>query len=203
MTAPAPSTATDAIARAKRRQAANKIRGWHHHAIRTRDMVATRAFYEGVLDLPLVGTWVEDFDVIKGNPANYMHCFFELGDGSALAFFQFQEGHREDPMEMPKDPYEHHVALGVASMADVDSFKTRLEAAGYPVMMVDHGYCYSVYTQDPNGMVVEVSSIVPNGEAILAKAADSAAQDLASWLEGVRESNNAYRGHTREGVDQN
>ena len=101
------------------RLANNRSRGWHHHAVRTRDMVATRRFYEEVLQLPLVGTWVESFDVIKQTPSNYVHCFFELGDGSALAFFQFEEGMRDEPMPMPKDPYEHHVALGVDSIAMV------------------------------------------------------------------------------------
>lgn len=193
---------SDLIRAAQARRAANKIRGWHHHAIRTRDMHATRAFYEGVLQLPLVGAWVEAYDVIKENPANYVHCFFELGDGSALAFFQFQEGHREDPMTMPKDPYEHHIALGVDDMATVDAFRDQLEAAGHPFTMVDHGYCYSVYTEDPNGMMVEVSTIVPNGEAILAEAAANAERDLAAWFDGVRDSNNRYRGHTLDGAPE-
>jgi glyoxylase I family protein len=192
----------DPIRAAQARRAANKIRGWHHHAIRTRDMHATRAFYEGVLQLPLVGAWVEAYDVIKENPANYVHCFFELGDGSALAFFQFQEGHREDPMPMPKDPYEHHIALGVDDIATVDAFRDRLEAAGHPFTMVDHGYCYSVYTEDPNGMMVEVSTIVPNGEAILAEAAVNAERDLAAWFDGVRDSNNRFRGHTLDGAPE-
>jgi glyoxylase I family protein len=187
----------DDIHHARRvRLASNRIRGWHHHAVRTKDMTATRHFYENVLKLPLVGTWVESFDVIKKTPSNYMHCFFELGDGSALAFFQFEEGMRDDPMPMPRDPYEHHIALGVDTIQDVDYFRARLEAAGHQVTMVDHGYCYSCYTEDPNGMMVEVSTIVPNGIAILEEAARTAEHDLANWLEGVRESNNQWRGKT-------
>jgi catechol 2,3-dioxygenase-like lactoylglutathione lyase family enzyme len=186
----------DLLAMRAKRLAANPIRGWHHHAVRTRDMVATRRFYEGVLGLPLVGTWVEDYDVIKLTPSNYMHCFFELGDGSALAFFQFEEGRRDDPMPMPLDPYEHHVALGVDSIAEVKRYIGLLEAAGYPANVVDHGYCYSVYTQDPNGMIVEVSTIVPNGIEILEKAARTADADLTRWLAGARSSNNTVRGTT-------
>jgi glyoxylase I family protein len=180
-----------------KRIGANKIRGWHHHAVRTKDMTATRAFYEGVLELPLVGTWTEAYDVIKETPSNYVHCFFELGDGSALAFFQFEEGMREDPMPMPRDPYEHHVALGVDSIETVDYFRKRIEDAGCQVMMVDHGYCYSCYTHDPNGMVVEVSTIVPNGIGILEQAALTAGADLQTWLAGVHESNNRWRGKTK------
>ena len=191
-----PMAKTDFLGEAKARQAANRIRGWHHHAVRTKDMVKTREFYEGVLGLPLTGTWVETFDVIKKTPSNYMHCFFELGDGSALAFFQFEEGMREEPMPMPKDPYEHHIALGVDSIADVDCFKAKLEAAGYEFVVEDHGYCYSVYTTDPNGMIVEVSTIVPNGAEILAESAATAEAQMKAWLEGEKSGNNRWRGHT-------
>ncbi|WP_323051320.1 VOC family protein [Caballeronia mineralivorans] len=189
-------TQTAVLAARTERLAGNKIRGWHHHAVRTKDMTATRAFYEGVLQLPLVGTWTEAYDAIKETPSNYVHCFFELGDGSALAFFQFEEGMREDPMPMPRDPYEHHVALGVDDIATVDYFRKRIEEAGGQITMVDHGYCYSCYTFDPNGMVVEISTIVPNGIEILEDAAASAEPDLKVWLDGVHESNNRWRGKT-------
>ena len=66
---------------------------------------------------------------------------------------------REDPMPMPRDPYEHHVAFGVDDIATVDYFRKRIEEAGGQIMMVDHGYCYSGYTSDPNGLVVEISTI--------------------------------------------
>lgn len=179
------------------RRAANKIRGWHHHAVRTKDMVATREFYEGILGMPLVGTWVENYDVNKKMPSNYMHCFFELGDGSSLAFFQFEEGMREDPMPMPRDPYEHHVALAVETVADAKAIKHRLDEHGLANWEVDHGYCFSVYTSDPNGMIVEVATFVPNGESILAAAADTAEADMQSWLQGVRATNNQWRGRTK------
>jgi glyoxylase I family protein len=64
-------------------------------------------------------------------------------------------------------------------------------------MMVDHGYCYSCYTEDPNGMIVEISTIVPNGIPILETAEKTAAVDLARWLDGVREPNNRWRGTTK------
>jgi hypothetical protein len=78
----------------------------------------------------------------------------------------------------------------------VRAFKQRLSEAGLPGLEVDHGYCFSVYTQDPNGMVVEVSTIVPNGEAILAEAASTAERDMKAWLSGLREGNNRWRGNT-------
>jgi hypothetical protein len=79
----------------------------------------------------------------------------------------------------------------------VDYFRKRLEEVGAAIMIVDHGYCYSCYTQDPNGMIVEISTIVPNGLPILEAAAKTAAADLSRWLDGVRESNNRWRGTTK------
>ena len=60
----------------------------HHPPDVTRDMEATRKFYEDVIGLPLVATWSES-DELFGAVRTYCHCFFGLGDGGALAFFQF------------------------------------------------------------------------------------------------------------------
>ena len=72
----------------------------HHHAYVTRDMAATRMFYERLIGLPLVATWCE-CDVLFGKRRTYCHCFFALGDGSALTFFQF--AHEEDWREFGED----------------------------------------------------------------------------------------------------
>jgi glyoxylase I family protein len=60
----------------------------HHTAYVSKDLEKTRAFYEDVIGLPLVATWSES-DELFGAVRTYCHCFFELEDGSALAFFQF------------------------------------------------------------------------------------------------------------------
>ena len=62
----------------------------HHTAWTTRDMAATRAFYEEVIGLPLIATWCES-DRLFGRVRTYVHCFFGLADGGALAFFQFAD----------------------------------------------------------------------------------------------------------------
>jgi hypothetical protein len=107
---------------------------------------------------------------------------------------------REEPMPMPRDPSEHHVSLGVDTMETVDYFRKRIEEAGHPVEIVDHGYCYSCYTQDPNGMVVEISTIVPNGIEILEQSALTAEADLENWLAGVRDPNNFGAGRQKFSV---
>ena len=172
----------------------NAIRGMHHHAFRTKDMEATREFYEDVLGMPLVGVFLETIDPVTEKPSNYIHTFFELTDGSMLAFFQFQEGlYKDSSIQGPQDPFDHHIALTVADKETVFAYKDKLEQAGYPCMLIDHGYCYSVYFHDPNGLQVELTCDVPSTNEIMAQHRKTAHQDLEDWLNGLKTGNNNYR----------
>ena len=76
----------------------SRPRRLHHAAWVTRDQEATRHFYEDVLGLPLVATWAER---APATGREYCHTFFALGDGGALAFFQYadQDEHPELPRQ--------------------------------------------------------------------------------------------------------
>ena len=178
-------------------EATNKppaIRAVHHHAFRTKDMEATRTFWEDTLGMPMSGVFVELVDPVTEGPSNYIHAFFDLGDGSKLAFFQFQEGlYKDSNIAGPQDPFDHHLALTVDSKDAVYAFKDRLEARGHDCMLIDHGYCYSVYFHDPNGMQVELTCNVEQTDEIMAKHRATAHEDLKKWLEGVHQANNEFR----------
>jgi catechol 2,3-dioxygenase-like lactoylglutathione lyase family enzyme len=98
----------------------------HHTAYVSRDLEATRRFYEEVIGLPLLATWCEK-DMLFGAERTYAHCFFGLGDGGALAFFQFAEKGDQDQFgpKMPFTPF-HHIALNV----DREVEKINREALG-------------------------------------------------------------------------
>jgi len=85
----------------------------HHTAYVSRDLEATRKFYEEIIGLPLLATWCEK-DLLFGAERTYAHCFFGLGDGGALAFFQFAEESDQEQFgpKMPFTPF-HHIALNV------------------------------------------------------------------------------------------
>ena len=85
----------------------------HHNAFLTKDQEATRAFYEDLIGLPLVATWSEA-DELFGAERVYCHTFFGLGDGSALAFFQFANQSDQDLFdpELTPSPFRH-IALRV------------------------------------------------------------------------------------------
>ena len=170
------------------------VRQFHHHAFRTEDMEATRHFWEDILGCPLIGTFVETTDPVTEEPSNYIHCFFEMADGSALAFFQFQEGlYKRSSIQGRQDPFDHHIALEVDSKEAVFEYRDRMVAEGYDHMLIDHGYCYSIYMHDPNGMQVELTTKVPETVEIMERHAKTAHADLKAWLAGVTAANNAHR----------
>lgn len=176
------------------RRAKIQVRQFHHHAFRTADMEATRAFYEDLLGCPLIGTFVETTDPVTEQPSNYIHCFFEFADGTALAFFQFQEGlYKPSAIRGNQDPFDHHIALEVEGKDAVFAYRDRFAAAGVPHMLIDHGYCYSIYVHDPNGMQVELTTRVPPTVEIMERHAASAHADLKAWLAGVTVANNEHR----------
>ncbi len=78
----------------------------HHTAYVTKDLEATRHFYEDILGLPLIATWCEK-DFLFGKDRTYCHCFFGIGDGGALAFFQFAdpEDQAQFGPEIPATPF--------------------------------------------------------------------------------------------------
>lgn len=169
----------------------------HHTAYVSKDLEKTRAFYEDLIGLPLVATWRES-DELFGEVRTYCHCFFELEDGSALAFFQFVS-ERDQALfgpQMPASPFIH-VALNVDAATQAAT-QARIAAAGYrepDTYVLEHGYCRSLYVKDPNGMIVELTCDAPEAvrpDAVQARR-DSARKTLAEWLAGNHTSTNTYR----------
>jgi glyoxylase I family protein len=169
----------------------------HHTAYVTRDLEKTRAFYEDLLGLPLEATWCES-DELFGKMRTYCHVFFGMPDGSALAFFQFAEAsdQAEFGPKIPASPF-HHIALHV-DRATQDVVAGRLAAAGYAApqtYILEHGYCRSLYVEDPNGMRLELTADLP--EAVTSAKVDfkrkTAHAELRRWLAGDHASNNTYR----------
>lgn len=167
----------------------------HHTAYTTRDMEATRAFYEDVIGMPLVSTFCEK-DELFGAERTYIHCFFAMGDDSALAFFQFANKEDQELFspKMPESPF-HHVALHVDKETQ-EAIEKRIKDAGYKepqTYVLEHGYCRSVYVTDPNGMIVEF--VYDSEEAMKdsEKWKNIAHDELKRWLDGDHTVNNTYR----------
>jgi glyoxylase I family protein len=167
----------------------------HHTAYVSKDLEATRKFYEEVIGLPLLATWCEK-DMLFGAERTYAHCFFGLGDGGALAFFQFADPGDQAQFgpKMPFSPF-HHIALNVDKETQA-GIEQRLKAAGYKEpesFVLEHGYCRSVYVTDPNGMIVEFTLDHPDVVKINREALGKAHSELKRWLGGDHTSNNTFR----------
>jgi catechol 2,3-dioxygenase-like lactoylglutathione lyase family enzyme len=134
------------------------LQGLHHSAYRCRDSEETRRFYEDFLGLPLSAT-LELSETKTGRQTETLHTFYALGDGSYLAFFEAPD--------MPFDfkvqhDYDLHVALEV-NPADLALMLEKGKAAGIPSRGIsDHGFIQSVYFQDPNGYIIELTARQPS-----------------------------------------
>jgi len=158
-----------------------KIEGLHHFAWRCKDAEQTRAFYEDLLGLPLVHVIKKDHVPSTGEYCPYVHIFFRMADGSNIAFFDL--GDDTAALPSPNTPsWVNHIALRLASTAELDAMHERLRANGVEVIgVVDHdGYIHSIYFFDPNGIRLELTVEVAE-PAVVEGFARSAHAELAEW----------------------
>jgi len=51
--------------------------------------------------------------------------------------------------------WTNHVAFDAPDLGSLDAHQQRWLDAGYDVLRLDHGWCRSIYIDDPNGIAVE------------------------------------------------
>lgn len=156
----------------------------HHAAWVTLDMEATRQFYEDVIGLPLTACWKEK----RADGVEYCHAMFEIADGGALAFFHW--GDQDEAPEAFKSP--GHLALACDAETQT-ALKDRLDAAGYDTRLTDHGYCLSLYVNDPNNLRLEFTVDAPDAADIYANHSPNTHEYLRQWMTGDRSANNDFR----------
>ena len=165
----------------------------HHNAYVCADQEQTRRFYEDVLGLPLIATWIEEMDM-DGRAVRYSHTFFGLADGSALAFFNFHDADVQAQLTPNKQPPFVHIALKVSEAAQT-AIRARCDAANVPNETIDHGYCRSLYVVDPDAMTVEFACDAEPIDAINAQQKATAHATLKRWMAGDTTPNNDIRHH--------
>ena len=155
------------------------IKGLHHNAYRCRDSEETRRFYEDFLGLPLAHTLkIEETMTGRKTGAGVLHTFFQLDDGSCLAFFEAPDM----PFEF-KDQHDFdlHIALEVEPDA-LDRMFAKGKAEGREVRGVsDHKFIRSIYFRDPNGYVVELTASTGVQQEIMDPAISKPHEALARW----------------------
>src|SRR5512135_3019998 len=130
-----------------------RYNGINHLAMATGDMEETIRFWRDLLGMRLIAG--------LGKPG-YRHYFFEISENDAIAFFEW-------PAVKPVPEKEHgrvvagpfifdHVSFGVDTKDTLWELKDRIDAAGFWVSeVIDHGFIYSIYSFDPNGIPIEFS----------------------------------------------
>ena len=123
---------------------ASSARGVHHLALLSSDVARTIDFYQGVLEFPLTELF-ENRDY-RGST----HFFFDIGNGNALAFFDFPG--------LDLGPYAevlgsmHHLAISVTPEQQA-RLRARLEAAQVPIVFE---HASSIYFSGPDGERLEL-----------------------------------------------
>lgn len=157
----------------------------HHFAYRCRDAEETRAFYEDVLGMKLALFLRLPHYEEPGDVPPFTHLFFEMADGSYVAFFDLgDDGVSSYCPDTPE--WVNHLALEVGSKEELLAFKDRLEKAGVNVKgPKDHHFVHSIYFYDPNGIRLELTARV-KGDDWLAEEGKKAHEQLRAWTEEKR-----------------
>jgi len=130
--------------RPRQERPASAARGVHHLALLCSDVEATIAFYQDLLEFPLVELF-ENRDYVGST-----HFFFDVGHGNYLAFFDFPG--------LDLGPYAevlgglHHLALSVTPER-FSHLVAKVQAAGIEVHLVDGS---SAYFPGPDGERLEL-----------------------------------------------
>jgi glyoxylase I family protein len=162
--------------------APDSIHKLHHFAYRCRDAEETRAFYEDLLGLPLVHLVQAETVPSVGENCPFVHIFFQMRDGSYLAFFDLGDNTASEPS--PNTPsWVNHIALEMDTVEEVHAARDRLVAAGLDVKGVtDHDFINSIYFFDPNGVRLELTVRTKDDEH-MDDAAKHAHDKLAAWAQ--------------------
>lgn len=122
---------------------ASSARGVHHQALISSDVVRTIDFYQGLLEFPLTDLF-ENRDY-EGST----HFFFDIGNGNALAFFDFPGLGLTEYAEVLGG--HHHLAISMPP-DDWERIRTKLDDAGVETWV----YESSVYFTGPDGERLEL-----------------------------------------------
>ena len=167
------------------------LRGVDHTARPTWKLRETVEFYRDTLGLPLVhAITAKGWGREKEQHADFIHFFFDAGNGSTIAFFYYIGTEQPDEMRVPRGymGMANHTAWGVDSKDELLAWHARLEACGVRVSQsIKHEILESIYFRDPNGYPLEITRSLRDMETLDAVDAEltiAAALDLeagARW----------------------
>jgi catechol 2,3-dioxygenase-like lactoylglutathione lyase family enzyme len=145
------------------------MRGIDHLALVTDDMPATMEFYTRVLRLQLVHVRRVPFERDRGQPPydNLRHYFFDMGNDTLLAFFEYPRGLQRANRDLPGGM--QHLAFHLPREA-FDEMVAHVKSCGVDVIgpVPLGGRFWSAYFYDNNGIRLELAtSLAPAGTSVV------------------------------------
>ena len=136
--------------------------GVHHMAFATKDTEANHRFYTEAMGFELVKVemaamgkgWAKHLFYSTGPKRDQMIAFWELHD-PALGDDWSADISRGQGLP----PGINHLAFSAEDIDDLAVHRDRWLAAGQDVLEIDHDWCISIYTEDPNGILVEFCTL--------------------------------------------
>lgn len=132
--------------------------GFHHVALATRDLAATHRFYTEAMGFELV-------KVVAAPTPDHTgwskHVFYDTGGAGMIAFWELHDPTigEDFPTDLNRSvglpAWVNHLAFDAPSRDHLDQRRRRWQELGITVLEVDHEFCVSIYTTDPNGVLVE------------------------------------------------
>ncbi len=135
------------------------LHGVHHTAFPTWKPKETVEFYRDTLGLKVTHAITAKGWGREEHP-DFLHFFFDAGNGAAIAFFYYIG---TEPMKEPAGPRGYlgmarHTSWRVESAEELVQWRARLVAKGVTISEeVQHEVIKSLYFRDPNGYPLEIS----------------------------------------------
>ena len=130
--------------------------GFNHVAVASSDIEATHRFYTEAMGFRLAKA--VNAPTPEGGWAR--HLFYDTGEGGYIAFWDLHmpnvtQGAADlnTPAGLPR--WVNHIAFNSPDPDDFAARTRRWQEHGITVVELDHGFCRSIYTNDPNGIMVE------------------------------------------------
>jgi len=130
---------------------------FHHVALATKDTKLNHEFYTNAMGFEL--TKIVTGPTPEGGWSK--HFFYDTGNDELIAFWELHDD-SIDPDFSPAIAgglglplWTNHIAFAASDLDDLAARRDRWLENGHDVMEADHDWCWSVYTTDPNGILVE------------------------------------------------
>jgi len=133
---------------------------FHHIALATADLASTHSFYTEAMGFTLAKVVVNPTP--EGGWAK--HVFYDTDDGfgaegGLIAFWELHgdypavDGALSRAVGLPD--WVNHLAFTAVDESHLDAALKRWLDVGLDAVEIDHEFCRSIYTNDPNGTLVE------------------------------------------------